>query len=187
VNGFSTYIHLLGSDNTRLLTIGISADSSGRVTGNKLQMFDVSNLAAPTLLDSEELGPGWSDALYDPHAFLYYEPLGILTVPYYNYGATSDLYSSGLNVFDIDMVSGSINLRGIINSPTVPASSGTYNLNYLDTVDRSVIIGANIYAMAHRSVTVAESSDLSVIRNVILPESYSYIPYDGVVQPALLP
>jgi hypothetical protein len=36
VNGFSTYMHLLGTD--RLLTIGRSADATGRVTGNKLQL-----------------------------------------------------------------------------------------------------------------------------------------------------
>jgi uncharacterized secreted protein with C-terminal beta-propeller domain len=180
VNGFSTYIHLLGPENTRLLTVGRSADSSGQVTGNKLQLFDVTNLAAPTLLDYEELGPGWSDALYDPHAFLYYEPLGILTIPYYTYGATPDSYSSGLNVFNIDPVGGSIVLRGIINAPTVTAGSGSYNYTYIDTVDRSVIIGANIYAMAHRSVTAAGSADLSVIKNVILPESYAY---GGVVGP----
>ena len=84
VNGFATYIHLLGAD--RLLTVGQSADSTGRVNGNKLQLFDVSNLSAPTLLSTYELGPGWSNALYDPHAFLYYEPLGILTIPYYSYG-----------------------------------------------------------------------------------------------------
>ncbi len=48
VNGFATYIQLLGPDTApRLLTIGRSADSTGRVTGNKLQLFDVSNLAAP--------------------------------------------------------------------------------------------------------------------------------------------
>jgi hypothetical protein len=163
------------------LTIGTSADSSGRVTGNKLQLFDVSNLAAPKLLDSEELGAGWSNALYDPHAFLYYDPLGILAIPYFTSGATLDSYGSGLNVFRVDPVEGSIVLQGVINAPTLAASSGSYNYTYIDTVDRSVIIGANIYAMAHRSVTVAGSADLSVIKNVILPESYAY---GGVVGPA---
>src|SRR5512143_876855 len=102
VNGFATYIHLLGAD--RLLTIGQSADSTGRVNGNKLQLFDVSNLSAPALLASYELGTSWSNALYDPHAFLYYEPLGILTIPYFGSGTDTSgfyTYTSGLNVFDI--------------------------------------------------------------------------------------
>jgi len=175
VNGFSTYIHLLGTD--RLLTIGRSADTTGRVTGNKLQIFDVSDLAAPALLDAYELGTGWSDALYDPHAFLYYEPLGILAIPHYSNGATFDSYATGLNVFNIDPA-GSITLRGIISAATVTGAYGGYSYNYLDTVDRSVIIssgtGTSIYALAHRSVTVAGADQLNIIKTVVLPESYFY-------------
>jgi hypothetical protein len=171
VNGFATYIHLLGTSTPRLLTIGRSADSTGLVTGNKLQLFDVSDLAAPQLLGDYELGTGWSDALYDPHAFLYYEPLGILTIPYYAYGTTLNTYSSGLNVFDIGAAS--ISLRGKIPAKTITTGYG----NYLDTVDRSVIIGSTIYSAAHRSVTAVDSAQLDVIIKVVdLPESYAYSP-----------
>jgi uncharacterized secreted protein with C-terminal beta-propeller domain len=171
VTGFTTYIHLLGTSTPRLLTIGRSADSTGLVTGNKLQLFDVSDLEAPQLLGDYELGTGWSDALYDPHAFLYYEPLGILTIPYYAYGTTLNTYSSGLNVFDIGAAS--ISLRGKIPAKTITTGYG----NYLDTVDRSVIIGSTIYSAAHRSVTAVDSAQLDVIIKVVdLPESYAYSP-----------
>jgi uncharacterized secreted protein with C-terminal beta-propeller domain len=171
VNGFATYIHLLGADTApRLLTIGRSADSTGRVIGNKLQLFDVSNLAAPQLLGDYELGAGWSDALYDPHAFLYYEPLGILTIPYYAFVPVTGAYSSGLNVFDIGP--SSIGLRGIIHASTLTTGYGTYE----DTVDRSVIIGNSIYAVAHRSVIAAGADQLNVLATVDLPESYAYYP-----------
>jgi uncharacterized secreted protein with C-terminal beta-propeller domain len=170
VHGFATYIHLLGAETApRLLTIGRSADSTGRVTGNKLQLFDVSSLAAPQLLGDYELGAGWSDALYDPHAFLYYEPLGILTVPYYAFGSTG-AYSSGLNVFNIGPAS--ISLRGIIHAGMLTSGYGTYE----DTVDRSVIIGSSIYAVAHRSVIVAGADQLDVVAAVDLPESYPNYP-----------
>jgi uncharacterized secreted protein with C-terminal beta-propeller domain len=174
VNGFATYIHLLGTD--RLLTVGQSADSFGRATGNKLQLFSVSDLAAPTLLSDYELGPGWSSALYDPHAFLYYEPLGILTVPYYSDRFDANLasgytYTSGLRVFTVGPSSISPRGSGIITSPTV--TSGYF---YHDTVDRSVIIGNTIYALAHRSVTAADADQLNFIKTVALPESYNYGP-----------
>jgi len=173
VNGFATYIHLLGAD--RLLTVGQSADSSGRTTGNKLQLFNVSALAAPTLLGDYELGPGWSSALYDPHAFLYYEPLGVLTIPYYSYSyanlASGYTYTSGLRVFTIGPSSISPRGSGIITSPTV-----TSDYFYHDTVDRSVIIGNTIYALAHRSVTAADADQLNFIKTVALPESYNYGP-----------
>lgn len=187
VNGFATYIHLLGTD--RLLTIGQSADSTGRVIGNKLQLFDVSSLSTPTLLTSYELGPGWSDALYDPHAFLYYEPLKLLTIPYFSSGSDANgfyTYTSGLNVFDIG--ASSITQRGIISAPTFTTG---YGYSYNDTVDRSVVISSatgtsgTIFSLAHRSVTVVDAAQLNTtIKQVVLPESYAYGPY--VVNPVAL-
>ena len=168
VTGFATYIHLAGQDNNRLLTVGRSADSTGRVTGNKLQLFDVTNLASPALLGEYDMGSGWSTALYDYHAFLYYEPLGILAIPYYSYGSAVDSYSSGLSVFNV--AAGGLSLRGIIPSQAVSSGYGTY----ADTVDRAVIINTDIYAIAHRSVTVAGSALLDIKKVVGLPEGYSY-------------
>jgi len=173
VNGFATYIHLVGQDNTRLLTVGRSADATGRVTGNKLQLFDVTNLAAPVLLGESDLGAGWSEALYDHHAFLYYESLGILAIPYYsyNYGIAAGLYSSGLRVFNVS--ESGISLRGTVQAPAVSSGYGTY----ADTVDRSVIIGTDIYSIAHRTVTVAGTAQLNIKNVVTLPEGYGNYGY----------
>jgi len=169
VSGFSTYLHLLGTNNSRLLTIGTSADATGRVTGNKLQLVDISNLSAPAALAEFELGTGWSAALYNPHAFLYYDPLGLLTIPYYSYGTTTASYNSGLNVFTIGP--SSITLKGVISAPTVTSGYG----NYEDTVDRSVIIGTTIFSLAHRSVTAAGADQLNIIKTATLPETYDYL------------
>lgn len=169
VNGFATYIHLLGTEGgQRLLTIGRSADSAGRVTGNKLQLFDVADLASPKATGEYELGPGWSTALYDPHAFLYYEPLGLLAIPYYAYGTGTYSYSSGLSVFTIG--SSSISLKGEIPAAGLTAGYGSYP----DTVDRSVIIGNAVFAIAHRSVTAATAGQLNVLKTIQLPESYAF-------------
>jgi len=166
VEGFATYIHLVGQDNNRLLTVGRSADSTGRVNGNKLQLFDVTNLAAPALLGDFELGEGWSAALYDYHAFLYYEPLEILAIPYYSYGSSPGLYSSGLRVFNVN--ESGISQRGVIPAQPISSGYGAYD----DTVDRSVIIGTDIYAIAHRTVTVAGTDQLDIKKVVSLPEGY---------------
>lgn len=175
VSGFATYIHLIGPNNSRLLTIGQSADEvSGRVTGNKLQLFDVSNLATPLLLGEFELGSGWSQALYDYHSFLYYEPLGLLTIPYYDY-SSAQAYTSALKVFEVN--NSGITHRGDIAAPTVVTGYGTY----ADTVDRAVIIGTDIYAIAHRSMVVAGAPLLDVKKQVQLPEGYWYYP---LMQPA---
>jgi uncharacterized secreted protein with C-terminal beta-propeller domain len=184
VNGFATYIHLLGADNTKLLTIGQSADASGRATGNKLQLFDVSDLATPRLLSDYELGAGWSDALYDPHAFLYYEPLGLLAIPYstsFSSLTSQGSYSTGLNIFNIDPTGG-ISKRGIISAATVSSAYGSY----YDIVDRSVVIGSNIYALSLRYVTAAGADLLDVKKVVALPPSYSYGPINGIVPPGIV-
>lgn len=180
VNGFATYIHPMGQNNTRLLTIGRSADDNGRVTGNKLQLFNVSNLDNPALIGSQELGAGWSDALYDPHAFLYYEPLSLLAIPYFSYDSTSTnswSYRSGLSLFTVD-TDGIIAISGSIQTK---ALESTYS-SYSDTVDRSVVIGSDIYAIAHRSVSIADAATLKVKKTIDLPEGYqSYYPVGGVV------
>jgi len=168
VSGFATYIHFIGKDNNRLLTVGQSADTNGRVTGNKLQLFEVSNLATPLLLGDFELGSGWSGALYDYHSFLYYEPLGLLTIPYYDYSGAPAAYTSALRVFEVD--GSKIVQRGIIPAETVSTGYGSY----ADTIDRAVIIGTNIYAVAHRSVTVAGTALLDIKKRVQLPEGYWY-------------
>ncbi|MCM2263642.1 MAG: beta-propeller domain-containing protein [Desulfuromonadales bacterium] len=167
VNGFSTYIHLIGENNNFLLTIGRSADSLGRVTGNKLQLFDVTNFAAPALVDDFELGAGWSSALYDHHAFLYYQPLSLLAIPTSEYSGTDFSYRSGLRLFSIDPVNG-FGDRGSIRTSTIATPYGSYS----DNVDRAVIINNNIYAIATESVTVAELDPLQVLKTVELPRIY---------------
>ncbi len=174
VSGFATYLQVIGSDKNRLLTVGQSADATGRVNGNKLQLFDVSNQAAPQLVGSFELGSGWSSAIYDYRAFLYYQPLGLLAIPYYSYSYPSVTgsysYSSGLRVFSV--TDGGITERGTIAAQAVPTSYGSY----LDTVDRAVIIGTDIYSVARNSVTVAGSAQLNVEKVVALPNTDLFYP-----------
>ena len=165
VDGFATYLHLLGTNNSRLLTIGRSANSAGQVTGNKLQLFDVTNLAAPQLLGSYELGQGWSSATYDYHAFLYYDALGILAIPYQS--SINSTYVSGLNVFSVS--NSGITQRGVIPAKTING--------YADNVDRSVIIGTDIYAIASRSLTVADVGTLAVEKAIDLPYSTYLLTY----------
>lgn len=167
VDGFSTYIHLLGEDNDFLLTIGRSADSTGRVIGNKLQIFDVTTFTKPVLVDDFELGSGWSSALYDHHAFLYYSPLSLLAIPYSGYGDGQSNYSSGLRLLTVNTSSGLVD-RGTIPVKSIDTTYGTY----ADTVDRSVIIGNNIYAIASETVSVAEIDPLNILTTISLPPIY---------------
>jgi hypothetical protein len=87
INGFSSYIHPLGSDH--LLTIGQDADDSGRVLGAHLQVFDVSDPANPRRTAHRRLadqgGWSWSAAQWDHHAFTYDPRTRVLAVPMSSY------------------------------------------------------------------------------------------------------
>lgn len=83
VPGYSTYLHPLGDG--RLVAIGMSGDDAGRITGTQLSLFDVSDPASPTLLDTlpitETFAEGSSEATYDPHAFLWWPATSTVVVP----------------------------------------------------------------------------------------------------------
>jgi uncharacterized secreted protein with C-terminal beta-propeller domain len=80
IEGYSSYLHPIGED--LLLGIGQDASEQGRPLGTQLSIFDVSNLRNPTRLHHAALGPGWSEAESDHHAFLFWPRTGLVVVPF---------------------------------------------------------------------------------------------------------
>jgi hypothetical protein len=80
IAGYSAYLHPIGQD--LLLGIGQDANEQGRPLGTQLSLFDVSNLEHPTRLQRATLGPGWSEAESDHHAFLFWPRTGLVVVPF---------------------------------------------------------------------------------------------------------
>ena len=80
IPGYSAYLHPVGED--LLLGIGQDATEEGRPTGTQLSLFDVSDLRKPTRLHSQPLGPGWSEAESDHHAFLFWPQTGLVVIPF---------------------------------------------------------------------------------------------------------
>jgi uncharacterized secreted protein with C-terminal beta-propeller domain len=79
IAGYSAYLHPIGDD--LLLGIGQDADLEGRRLGPQLSIFDVSNLRRPALLHHVALGPGWSEAESEHHAFLFWPRTGLVVIP----------------------------------------------------------------------------------------------------------
>jgi len=84
VPGYSDYIHPLGPDH--LLTIGKDAVDMGDFAwyqGVQLSLFDVTDFANPQRVDAEIVGERGteSEALHDPHAFNYFDPVEVLAMP----------------------------------------------------------------------------------------------------------
>jgi uncharacterized secreted protein with C-terminal beta-propeller domain len=79
IQGYSAYLHPLGEG--RLLGVGQDATGQGALQGTQLSIFDVSDPAAPRRIDQVKIDAGSSEAEWDHHAFLYWEPQGLVVVP----------------------------------------------------------------------------------------------------------
>jgi uncharacterized secreted protein with C-terminal beta-propeller domain len=80
IAGYSAYLHPVGDH--ELLGIGQDATPEGRQAGTQLSLFDVADPAAPKLLSKVKLGAlTSSEAEYDHHAFLWWEPLRLAVIP----------------------------------------------------------------------------------------------------------
>lgn len=78
IPGYSTYLKPIDGD--RVIGIGLKGTDTGLSGGIQVSLFDVSDPARPTLVSTADIG-GWSNAVYDPHAFLWWSETSQLIVP----------------------------------------------------------------------------------------------------------
>lgn len=80
IPGYSAYLHPVSGD--RLIGVGQDADDNGRVRGTQISLFDVRDPTEPRRLAQHAIGTGgFSEAEWDPHAFLYWPAAKLLVVP----------------------------------------------------------------------------------------------------------
>ncbi len=79
IPGFSSYLHPISD--TQVLGVGSDADPEGRVTGAKVSLFDVSDLAAPREVAVWTAPDGWNDVGWDHRAFLWWAPEELAVIP----------------------------------------------------------------------------------------------------------
>ncbi|MBI3181876.1 MAG: beta-propeller domain-containing protein [Myxococcales bacterium] len=183
IPGFSTYMHMLDDDH--VLSIGYDAADQGSFAffqGIQLQIFDVSDPAAPQLSQKTLIGTRGtsSEAATNHLAFNFFAPKGLLGVPMAvcesntsagSYGATMTF--SGLMVFGVSTATG-FDYRGGVSHPvTAPTNgytdSGCYNwwTQSRSKVKRSVFMDDFVYSVATDAIKVnrvdALGSDLAVV------------------------
>ncbi len=78
IPGYSTYLKPIGDD--RVIGVGMSGTDAGVITGAQVSLFDVSDPSRPTRVATADIAE-WSEATWDPHAFLWWEPTGQVVVP----------------------------------------------------------------------------------------------------------
>jgi hypothetical protein len=127
IPGFATYLHPLGTDH--LLTIGRAGNAGGFIPNIQLQIFDVSDLTQPALLHAyvPEVEPNdyvFSLAEYDPHAFTYFAPAELLSIPAQIGSGDPDRSFSGFMAFNVDLADGFTELGRIDHKSAEAGGTG---------------------------------------------------------------
>lgn len=131
--GYSAYLHPLGDDH--LIGVGMAGLDTGELTGLAVNLFDVSDLSAPRLVEQFELDPGdnawsWSEAMWDHHAFTYHRD--VLTLPAYTWSwdEESGLYDgfSGTVSLHVTVADGISELGRVDHRDLVADSACIYDI-----------------------------------------------------------
>lgn len=178
IPGFSTYMHPL--DAGHLLTIGVAGTDAGVSGGIELQIFDVSDPAAPTrihahtIAGSENWG-GWSPAQYDHRAFTYDAERGILAIPLVTYASGQAF--AGVAAFSVHVTDGITELGRVDHAQLAYDTycTGEYADDYACTQgevawsaapQRAVLMSADddtyVYAISHLGLTVSHLDNIAV-------------------------
>jgi hypothetical protein len=171
VFGFSSYLHPIADG--RLLTIGVGGDETGANWQTQVSLFDVSNMAAPSLVDDESLvteGWAWSEAQYEHKAFQYFAPKKLLAVPLSSYTESFDGetytydWTSTLQLVSVDPEGGLARAGSIDHSRF-------YGTDWwgMPEVRRSIFMGDYIYAISAHAITAHSLDGLTEVAAEELP------------------
>jgi len=144
IQGYSAYLHPLDGD--LLLGIGQDASDEGRLRGTQLSLFDVSNLRRPTRIQSYALGPAWSEAESDHHAFLWWQPSKLAVLPVQSFGDTPFVGAVGFRVGR-----GGIVEAGRVTHAGEPAATAGIRVAGIP-VRRSAVVGGTLYTVSDQGV-----------------------------------
>ncbi len=148
VPGFSTYLHPVGDD--YLLGIGQDADDAGIAQGVKVSLFDISDIGAPSLVNSETFGDrgSWSNALYDLRAISFLAPSEDqlrVAFPISVYGEPWSWQEEALHLFEINgLAANSADLR-FAGKITAEANGGPMTWPTYSGTDRGILHDEAVY------------------------------------------
>lgn len=171
--GYTAYIHPLDDDH--VLAVGMFAASmADPVTAVQVQVFDVSDFAHPVTAAQHVFtvgvdGAAFSDALNDHHAFTFYEPKGIFTLPLQAFDGS---WATAFNGLAAMHVGADASLTELGRVDHYAFNAGNY---WASNVRRSVVMQGDdgevfLYSISDKGVIVSKVDDaLTTIGSVELP------------------
>ena len=143
IRGYSAYLHPVGGG--LLLGIGQDATDEGRVLGVQASLFDVSDLRRPRRLDSLALGPSWTTAEYDHHAFLWWPRARLAVIPVLASGGRPFTGALGLAVGGRSLsVAGRVSHVGGGGAQAADPGGAP--------ILRSLVVGSSLYTISEQGV-----------------------------------
>jgi len=173
IPGYSAYLH--PANDNRLIGVGQDATDQGQVMGTQVSLFDVGNLADPIRLAKYTLRGTYSEAEFDPHAFLYRPATGLLVVPLQSrYGvampvepnggpgssgsgiAAPDRYAATSGALVLHVSGNSISEIGFITHPGTINNGG-----YAMPIRRSLTIESTLWTVSGGGLMASDSRTLA--------------------------
>ena len=158
IPGYSAYLHPI-SDGL-LLGVGFDGDDVGQLLGLQLSLFDVSNLAAPQRIQQAPLGEafGWSEAVFDHHAFLYWGKSKLAVLPIESYGWDEvnmvETGFSGALGYSIDAEAGILPVGQIQHADA-------QEFGWTPPIRRSMVVGDLVLTLSDLGLKASLLGDLS--------------------------
>ncbi len=147
--GYSAYLHPVGED--RLLGVGQDATERGQAAGAQLSLFDVSNAAAPRRVAQAALGSGSStQAEFDPHAFLFWDPTRLGVIPLQRYSSGDQRFTGAVG-FRVGR-----DALAEVGRLAHPERQGAG----VPPIGRSLVIGARLYTLSYDGLQAASLAGL---------------------------
>jgi uncharacterized secreted protein with C-terminal beta-propeller domain len=149
LTGYSNYLHDAGD--SRLIGVGQEASSEGLVAGLQVSLFDVSKPAQPTRIGHVVRSDAPGEQALDPHAFLYWQPTGLVVVPVQSWASAQ----SGKVL--VLRVSGSrLNALGLLANPLTPGTADD-GLG----IQRSLVVNGVLWTVSGSGVQLSNPSTLA--------------------------
>jgi uncharacterized secreted protein with C-terminal beta-propeller domain len=142
LTGYSAYLHPI--DDAHLIGVGQAADKQGHLLGTQVSIFDVGDPSSPKLLAHASIANSGSAAEYDPHAFLYWPPTGLLVVPIQQY----------------DSIAGDAVAFHVSNGSLVKVAEMEQARGDDPTILRSMVIGSTLWTLSRSGLMASDVTTL---------------------------